>query len=793
MNCQMNNAILGPQDPMLPRLKEDIRNAKEICLLVSFLMESGVELVIDELESKANQGIPIRIITGTYLNVTEPGALFMLKDRLGAILDLRIYADNSLSFHPKAYFIDSEDERVVYVGSSNLSRSALKSGIEWNYRLTEDNDIESYRSFRAEYGRVTNIGSVEATLERIRDYAKKYVKPSFARRQSEIAIDKECASPRGVQYEALLELRLARKEGVQKGLVVAATGVGKTFLAAFDSRGFEKILFVAHREEIIRQAKKTFAKVHQEKSVGILNGTSKDMNNDVIVASIQTLSKAIKRKNFFPKDKFDYIVVDEFHHAGAETYRQVINYFEPKFLLGLTATPYRMDNQDILALCDDNLIYQVDIRSAINRDILCPFEYYGVYDETNYEPITYTNGKYVEKELEKTFLNSSNRDVLILNEYQKRAGRRSVAFCSSIAYAEHLAKLFSDNDISSCAVHSGEKNDLTKKRTDALEELENGDLKIIFTVDIFNEGVDIPSLDTVLFLRPTESYTVFMQQLGRGLRKHPDKKALTVLDFIGNYKKAYYKPILLSGELPNKGTIGRDYDTHKLKEAPLPYGCQMYIDLQVLDLFVEQAKRDKFGSRLSSEYFRLKMIYGRRPTRMEIYLGSDLKTSQFLRAGYLSFLKKNGEQLSDWEQDILGTPIEEFLQKMEKTSMSKSYKIPIYYALIRSGGWISEAELVQEFYEYFLGNLVHFADLPSNAQKAWDLNKAKSIAYNNPIKYLSAGRDRQFFTFDKETGEFGFCKMILDAWNTELCNHIQDIAEYKELTYFARNRDKQRS
>lgn len=787
----INNAIMGPNDPLLPKLLEDIRNAKEIHLMVSFLMESGVKLLIPELLRKSAAGIPITIITGTYLQVTEPGALFMLRDQLGDALNLRIYDDTSLSFHPKAYFIDAQDERIVYVGSSNLSRSALAKGVEWNYRLTEKKDKDAYQSFRNEYSRIASERSVDATLELLRNYAKDYVKPSFVRGRSHTIDMQKSVSPRGVQHEALLELRLAREEGVTKGLVVAATGVGKTFLAAFDSRSFNRILFVAHREEILKQAEASFKTIHPNKSIGFVMGESNEWDKDIVLASVQTLSRTSRMEETFAKDCFDYIVMDEFHHATASSYRKVIDYFDPKFLLGLTATPYRMDNEDILALCDDNLIYQVDIRSAINRDILCPFRYFGVYDETDYSNITYRNGKYVEKELEGRFLDSLNRDELILSNYQKHAGQRTIGFCSSIAYAEHLAEVFNDKGIPACAVHSGDESDVMVERSEALRSLASDDgLKIIFTVDMFNEGVDIPALDTVLFLRPTESYTVFMQQLGRGLRKHPGKDALTVLDFIGNYKKAYYKPILLSGKLPNKENTGKEFDAYQVNESAMPYGCRMNIDFRVLDLFAEQAKQDRFSTRLATEYYRLKEMYGRRPTRKELYLGSDIKTNQFLQKGYLKFLKNLGEPLSEWEHSVLGTPIEEFLNKMGKTSMSKSYKIPIYRSLMHRSGMSNEADLVQDFYKYYRDELIHELDLPPKVQSNWSLTRAKTTAYQNPVRFLSTGRDQKFFNHNQDTGEFGFSDIVLERMDKELMNHLEDITDYKELSYFARNRNK---
>ena len=496
---------------------------------------------------------------------------------------------------------------------------------------------------------------------------------------------KEKPEPRGAQIEALYELELAREEGVSEALVSAATGVGKTYLAAFDSIDFDKILFLAHREEILNQAKDSFENIAPKKEYSFFNGEEKNPAGDIVFASVQTLRKEKYLNKYFNKDFFEYIIVDEFHHAAAESYLNVINYFEPEFLLGLTATPYRMDNKDIFEICNDNLIYELDLKDAINRDLLVPFKYYGIYDsKVDYEEIDHQNGKYNKKELEKA-LSTNKRADLIYDHYKKIAGERTLGFCASIEHAKYMTEYFNKQGVKAVCVHSSaDKGDYFLSRNKAVSQIKNKEIDIIFAVDIFNEGVDIPSLDTVLFLRPTESYVVFLQQLGRGLRKYPGKGHLKVLDFIGNYKRAHYVPYLLSGENPMEQ---KDKDYSNLEEFDFPENCYINFDLQAIDLFKEMAQSDPLIKRMEDEYFRLKSYLGKRPLRKDIYDGVDIDIREYLKGkytdkkGYLRFLDSIDE-LNSEEQKWLNTIIEEFLIELENTHMSKAYKIPVLLSLI---------------------------------------------------------------------------------------------------------------
>lgn len=569
------NCITGHNDHLYKHIQQSIHTATSIDIIVSFLMESGVKLIQKDLEEIKDKNIPIRILTGNYLNITQPSALYLLKDILGDKVDLRFYNDTKRSFHAKAYIFEKDNEGEIFIGSSNLSRSAWTSGIEWNYRIDQKTNFEDFNYFKNMFEDLFLNHSIIVNDEELERYSKTWKRPKI---YSNINNKKEDINyvyeenrnsnitsmfePRGAQIEALYELKKTRLDGNDKALVVAATGIGKTYLAAFDSREFNRVLFVAHREEILKQAYESFANVRTDKwlyvikdeeklvadkeeileykvnnkttqayeyNMGFFKNSTKETKKDIIFASVQSLGKEkYLNERYFDKDYFDYIVVDEFHHAVSKNYQNIINYFNPKFMLGLTATPDRLDNKDVFSICDYNTVYEATLKTAIDKGWLVPFRYYGIYDESvNYDKVEYKNGKYNEKELEKA-LSINNRAELILKHYKKYKSTRALGFCTSKSHAEFMAKYFNENGVPSCAVYSSNEGEYNEERSIALKKLRDEDINVIFSVDMFNEGLDIKSIDMVMFLRPTESPTVFLQQLGRGLRKDKNKKYLNV-------------------------------------------------------------------------------------------------------------------------------------------------------------------------------------------------------------------------------------------------------------------------
>ena len=747
-----SNSITGDKDHLYPKLKQSFKTATTIDIVVSFLMESGVKLLLQDLKEALGRGVNIRILTGNYLKITQPQALYLLKSELGDKVDLRFYNNPNKSFHPKAYMFHNPLDSEIYIGSSNISRGALTSSIEWNYRFLKSNAPNDFKVFYDTFEDLFNNHSLVITDEVLKDYSKQWTRPNIYKdlEKEESKEDKviNIFEPRGAQIEALYSLDKSREEGFDKGLVVAATGIGKTYLAAFDSAKYQRILFVAHREEIIKQAAQSFKNVRNSDDIGFFYANQKDTNNSFIFALVQTLGKdEYLNEKYFAKDYFDYIVVDEFHHAVSNNYNKIINYFTSKFLLGLTATPERLDSKDVFALCDYNMVYEVRLKDAINKGWLVPFKYYGIYDETvNYEDIDYKYGKYDDKQLEEALM-LNKRGELILNHYQKYNSQRAMGFCSSRHHAEYMAKVFNENKVSAAAVYSGERGEYSEERDIALAKLTSGELKVIFSVDMFNEGLDVPQIDMVMFLRPTQSPTIFLQQLGRGLRKAKDKKCLNVLDFIGNYKKANLVPFLLSG----KEYSAAECKKNKQGDYEFPDECIVDFDFRIIDIFKKQAEREmKVKDKIKEQFDIVYDMLGHRPSRVELFTYMDDDVYQNIKSknksmdpfkNYLEYIKENDE-LSYDEEKLYDSRGREFINMIETTSMSKTYKMPVLLAFYNDGDIkmeISEDDIYKSFYEFYRkgSNKVDMLkDKSTSDFMSWDKKKYISLAKNNPIKFL---------------------------------------------------------
>ena len=791
------NVFTGANVYFFEQLKESIKNATQIDINVSFIMESGVKLLIDELKHADNAGVKIRILTTNYLNITQPQALYLLKRELKNV-DICFYNNHNTSFHPKAYIFHCKDDCEIYIGSSNISKGALTNSIEWNHHFTKSDNEEDFNLFYKNFEELFNNHSTEVNDDVLKEYANSWIKPKIDFKDDE----NDIIQPRDIQIEALYELDKTRRYGYDKALVVAATGTGKTYLAAFDSIKYGKILFVAHRIEIIKQAKKVFKKIQTDKSRGFFYNNIKETDNDITFALVQTLGKdKYLNEKYFKRDAFDYIIIDEFHHAVANNYRNILNYFQSEFLLGLTATPERLDNKDVFALCDYNNVYEIRLKEAINRGFLTPFKYYGIMDDTiDYSQVQITNGKYDEKDLEKKLM-IHKRANLIMNHYQKYNSKQAIGFCSTRVHAEYMAKYFNEHGIESAAVYSGKQGKYTEDRTKSIEKLKQGIIKIIFTVDMFNEGLDVPSIDMVLFLRPTESPTIFLQQLGRGLRKYTDKKYLTVLDFIGNYKKANTIPFLLSGNT---------FDTKVLLDkSPLefeyPVDCHIDFDFELINLFKYQSQREiKIEDKILLEYENIKNELGFRPSRVDLLLRMDENIIESMRKksktnifnDYLKFLKDNDE-LTKEEEKLLDNKAHKFINTLETTKMTKSYKLPILLAFYNKGNVkmkITSDDVymnMKEFYDYKSNEVDMLKDKTSSNYKSWGKKEFLSLARRNPIKYLN-----------KSHGEFFIkrndCELSLNDELTEYVEldsfkqHFKDILEYKRLNYYKNRYEKGR-
>ena len=786
------------------QLKMSMLKANKIDIIVSFLMESGVRMILKDLKAALDRGVQVRILTGNYLGITQPSALCLIKKELGNRVDLRFYNDKERSFHPKSYIFHYENVGEIYVGSSNISRSALTSGIEWNYRFNSLGDKKNFNMFYDTFVDLFENHSIIIDDEELTRYSKTWHKPAVSKDLAKYDNAEDDADtkvevlfqPRGAQIEALYALEDSRMEGATKGLVQAATGVGKTYLAAFDSAKYERVLFVAHREEILKQAAVSFKNVRHSEDYGFFNGKQKDTGKSVIFASVATLGRnEYLSEEFFSPDYFDYLVIDEFHHAVNDQYQRIVNYFKPQFLLGLTATPERMDGKNIYEICDYNVPYEISLKEAINKGILVPFHYYGIYDETDYSSLHLVKGRYDEKELNETYIGNVKRYDLIYKYYMKYRSKRALGFCCSRQHAEEMAKEFCIRGIESVAVYSNADGEFSEDRDKAIEKLKNQEIKVIFSVDMFNEGVDIDALDMVMFLRPTESPIVFLQQLGRGLRTSKGKEYLNVLDFIGNYEKAGRAPLLLSGD-KNFG----DRTTPNFFDIEYPDDCIVDFAMRLIDLFKELDKKSlSIKERIKQEFYRVKeLLNGKVPTRMELftYMDDDIyqycikhaKENPFRR--YMEFLNEIHELSADEEKVYSGIG-REFLSLIETTDMQKVYKMPILYSFYNDGDlrlMVTDDEVLYAWKKFFDNgtNWKDFAaDISYGDYKAMTDRQHLSKAKSMPIKYLKAS-GKGFF-IEKEEYALAIREDLEEIIGNEAFkNHMKDILEYRTMEYYRR-------
>lgn len=796
------------------QLIQSLKKADSVDIIVSFLMESGVKMLLEELDNALKRGAKIRILTGNYLGITQPSALYLLKKKLGSRVDMRFYNEKERSFHPKSYIFHYERYSDIYIGSSNISRSALTSGIEWNYRFSSVSDPKNYEKFYQVFEDLFEHHSIIIDNEELKRYSQNWHRPAVARdleryeyshqneeNKSEDTKVRLLYEPRGAQIEALCALEDTRAEGAKRALVQAATGVGKTYLAAFDSKSYERVLFVAHREEILKQAAASFRNVRNSEDYGFFTGEEKSTDKSVIFASVATLGRSeYLSEKYFAPDYFQYLVIDEFHHAVNEQYQRIVKYFKPQFLLGLTATPERMDGRNIYELCDYNVPYEISLKDAINKGMLVPFHYYGIYDDTDYSGLHLIRGRYDEKELNETYIGNVHRHDLIYKYYCKYGSKKALGFCCSRAHAEEMAKEFCERGIPSAAVYSNANGTYSEEREKAIEKLKSGEIRVIFSVDMFNEGVDITSVDMVMFLRPTESPIVFLQQLGRGLRRSKGKEYLNVLDFIGNYEKAGRVRFLLTGR-----TLGKNEYYNPADRSAFPDDCLIDFDMKLIDLFSEMDKKHlKVRDQIRNEYYRVKEFLGRIPSRMDLftYMDDDIyrvaithsKDNPFKR--YLDFRKELGELTE--EENLLYSGIgREFINLIENTNMSKVYKMPVLMAFYNHGNvrsQVSEEELLDSWKEFFSTG-TNWKDLDTGItyEKYCSISDKEHIKkiLQMPVHFLQES-GKGFFV-KKEGTALALKEDLTDViLQPAFGEQMKDVIEYRAMDYYRRRYEEKR-
>ena len=763
----------GGDHRFLQALRRELGAAVETRLAVAFVLRSGVELLAPTLRAALlRPGQHVRILTTDYLGVTEPEALealLALPAVNGAQLELRAYEARGHSFHPKAYlFRHASGARRAFVGSSNLSATALQHGVEWNWSSLEPADGEVLLDAESRFDELFHgPGTAAVTPEWIAAYAAR--RPGLNRDPLVWTVGTpepdpylpRPPTPNPVQELALQALTDLRESGEDRALVVAATGLGKTFLAAFDSRGYRRVLFIAHRQELLDQAANTFERVRGQ-DVGRVQGEQVELDARVVVAMVQTLSQD-RVLSDARLTGFDYVVVDEFHHAAADSYQKVLAVLRPKFLLGLTATPFRGDSRDLFALVGGNVAYEVGLFQAVAYGWLAPFHYFGVADTVEYSPALLNASRtgFDEQKLTAA-VNRENRVKLIVEQWEKYKPKepKALGFCVSIEHARYMAEQFSAWGIPALAVHSGADS---VDRRDAIRSLEEGQVQCLFTVDLFNEGVDIPAVNLVLMLRPTDSMTVFVQQLGRGLRRAEGKPHLVVLDFIGNYRNAHVKLAFLTGHYGNE-TGGRELHRKAYAELvdrvgllELEGGIRIELQPQALAALSEALQSgarlaDALKADLQAVAETTFRQHGRRPLLDEVrLLGAYSVRAQLNQwKGWSNALEGMGWQTGDESQ--VATDAGAFLRELETTAMTKSYKMVVLQAMLDAEHGlraVSLADLATAFRAH-LRQARHQADIRGTEIEDIEfVTEAKLQAYirANPVKAWAGG---EWFAFGEE-------------------------------------------
>ncbi|WP_096439512.1 DEAD/DEAH box helicase family protein [Alteribacter populi] len=795
-------------EQLIDDITDDIEKATAVYMLVSFSMKSGVSLLAPALKRAAERGAEIKICTGDYMYVTQPEALKMLHS-IHPDITIRLWKGKGRSFHPKAYLMNFEQEEgVLYVGSSNLSGSALTNGIEWNVSVERSAAEESFDLALEKFMNIylheqtvpvnsETISTYEKDYEEahqsLPDHFKEWLKEqeiplmfneqavdheSVVQEERESYVNKKEISPRHAQLEALESLERTVEEDYSKAMVVMATGLGKTYLAGFFAQKYKRVLFVAHREEILYQAKKSFDHIMPDKTKGIVNGQFKDRDCEHVFASIFTLARD-KELHKLDRQDFDLVIVDEFHHAAANSYQSLLEYFQPKFLLGLTATPDRMDGKDVFNLCDGNVAYQLHFIDAIQKKWLSPFHYYGVYEDTDYSQITWLGTRYDEEELLAAQLKESMAEH-IFKSWKKHKQSRTLAFCSSVKQAEFLNRYFRSKGVRSVSL-TAQSREMT--RPEAIKRISNEELEVIFTVNLFNEGTDIPSIDTLLFVRPTESLTVFTQQVGRGLRLFDGKKHCVIIDLIGNYRNADIKLQLFNVERE------KETKTSKAKVLPeIPANCYLELDTTVIDLFKElKRKQQPRKQKIVVAYEGLKEELGRRPTYLEFHrqANEDSKAIKQEFGSYPGFLNW-ADELTDLEKAAFSEGTD-WLEEVERTSMSKSYKMVVLFFILERGQqeWLKPVkpdEVAPFFIDYFMAKEYRKrVDFNDKTTRSLTVNKAAKLIRSMPMTKWS-GSSKGLLSFEDDVFSLNFqlsaeSERHIYEWTLQIC-------EFRLESYF---------
>lgn len=758
------------EEKFIDKLKKSIDTCRSFAFSVSFIKKPGLRLLAPNIEAALARGVSGKLITSTYQNFTDVDSLTFFydlqsryPDRFSCHLDRECFYDNwgnTVGFHSKGYLFEYDDHNELLVGSSNITVYALLKNIEWDVSIIDANNSEAYSAAKEEFN-VLWEKTLPLTNDLIKDYRTKLYY-SIERWDMDYDVANSDIKPNYMQRKALKELNRIRVTGATKALVVAAAGSGKTYLAAFDALNFnpKRLLYIAHEGSILMKAYETFSKVFgSDRSYGLYTGEYKEQDADFVFST--NISMAGYAQMMDPHT-FDYIIIDECHHATAKTYQDIINHFEPEFLLGITATPERMDENDVFGLFDQNVPYELRLRDAIINKLVVPFKYYGIRDELIEYGAKETKGhKFVEQ-----FSDEKHCDFIRdMIEKHREPGKKlkALAFCRDIAHARRMADAMGDYYNTQFLTGSNSVGERVRTYKDLQDD--DAELEILFTVDILNEGVDIPGVNMVLFLRPTDSQTIFIQQLGRGLRNYEGKKYVTVLDFIGNDYKRSVQIAFALGSLSENFIVEKQLVAALVKDdfrevGLADYGVEIHIDelskKEVLSFIDEVNFNTKRYLAQDYENFKKYISASRYPDHVD-YLNNDYApdlikfmqskingTKNFSYYGFLKAIDEENIPAFDERQEALVNYLSNMLPVV------RPYEYLIVRKLLEGAG---EAEL-SELNQYLNINIA----------------KCSVDSINHAIEYMIKSG---FFKTEGDKIMFADIKL-----GVELEEYLRDLIEY---------------
>lgn len=651
---------------VLSSIEEELLACEQFCISVAFITTNGITPLLQTLKELEEKNIPGRILTTDYLNFSEPKALQKLEELKNIELRMFCVRESGMGFHTKGYIFEKDEMYRIIVGSSNMTLSALTKNKEWNTRIVSTNQGEYAREIVDEFESLWNSGFSKRYDEFIEDYKVKYElikkQKAIAKQDEILSLEQYRLQPNKMQVRFIKNLKEILSAGERKALLISATGTGKTYASAFGVReeNPEKILFLVHREQIAKQAIKSYQKVFgKTKSFGLLSGHDKNYEADYLFCTMQMMAKE-ETLSRYSKDEFEIIVIDEVHRAGAESYQRIMKYFEPRLWLGMTASPDRTDGFDIYRMFDHNIAYEIRLQQALEEDLLCPFHYFGITDlEIDGEVFDDNAGV---RNFSNLVCDERVNYIIKQTEYYGYSGDRvkGLIFCSRKEEAMELSKKFNERGLKTAFLCG---NDSQEKREECIERLTSNVkedfLDYIFTIDIFNEGVDIPEINQVIMLRPTESPVVFVQQLGRGLRKADGKEFVVILDFIGNYMNNFMIPVALSGDRSYNKDNMRKYISGGTRIIPGSSSIHFdEVSRKRIYASIDQAKTN--GIKLLKEsYQNLKYKLGHIPTLRDFDEHGEIDATKFFEkfGSYYAFLAKYEEdyeiRLSQEEESII--------------------------------------------------------------------------------------------------------------------------------------------